>query len=510
MKARHSVGLITCLLTVVLVPATAQAQSTFTQVGTWSCIIPSGTPPGFACPSVTFPQSFGGIPNVIVTGSAQPTNVTAQGFTPVTQQGNTAPVQVGPFPFPVNIPISGTWVAVGASLFKGSTVAKYLVLTVIYAPPGANGGRGASSVSYGSGVTSGTTTSASQSFQSSIGTSVTAKGGFLGSGGEGSLSFDFTNKATDTQSLEIKQSTTSTITRPGPSQDGIDHNQDVIYLLLKPTISLSLSSSAAAWTFGDNSQSPIQYVFVGELNGSFPWRPGVQQQLNAAGVTAADYPIILANDPLANGGTPTLDPARFRPANTMFPYEPPATQNDPVISINTTISNSSTSTTGSAIQNTYKVGMSISGDAGLLDMAKLTLKDTLSWEWTNTSSTSTSSGSTQTASLTIGGPAYGYTGVTEVAVYTDTLFNTFAFALVPPSHLEVAVQGTLKATDGAPSAKSEVVLTENGVKHRTFTNAKGEYIFFGHLTGPATVEAKGMTQIVPQPQPSRTLNLELR
>jgi hypothetical protein len=80
----------------------------------------------------------------------------------------------------------------------------------------------------------------------------------------------------------------------------------------------------------------------------------------------------------------------------------------------------------------------------------------------------------------------------------------------PPNRLEVAVQGTLKATDGAPSAKTEVVLTENGVKHRTFTNAKGEYVFFGHLTGPAMVEAKGMTQILPQPQPSRTLNLELR
>jgi len=70
MKAPHFVGLITCLLTMVLVPATVRAQSTFTQVGTWNCIIPSGTQPGFACPTVTFPQSFGGIPNVIVTGSA--------------------------------------------------------------------------------------------------------------------------------------------------------------------------------------------------------------------------------------------------------------------------------------------------------------------------------------------------------------------------------------------------------------------------------------------------------
>ena len=218
--------------------------------------------------------------------------------------------------------------AVGSKLYQGTATANYQILTVIYAPPGTNGGHASSSVTYGSGVTSGTTTSASQSFQNSIGVSVTNKVDALGAGGEGSLSFDYASKTMDTQSYDIKELTTSSITRPGPAQDGINHDEDVIFLLLKPKINLSLSSSATEWTFGDNSQSPIQYVFVGEPNGDFPWRAGVLAQLNAAGVTPADYPTILASDPLANGGA-TLDPARFVPINTMYDYEPPPPPNDP-------------------------------------------------------------------------------------------------------------------------------------------------------------------------------------
>jgi hypothetical protein len=494
-------------------------NDTFTQVGSFQIQMTSN---GAQVPTfnwqgpsvVTFPLEFGSSPQVILSfgtvtplgGGVRlpafltitPQNITPTGFTPViSAQGsaNLAPVTIN-------------WVAVGSRLYKGTAIPKYAILTVIYAPPGTNGGHATSSVSYGSGVTTGTTTSASQSFQSSIGVSVTAQGGILGSGGAGSLSFDYTSKTTDTQSLEIKQSNTSTITRPGPAQDGIQHDEDAIYLLLKPTISVSLSSSAAAWTFGDNSQSPIQYVFVGELNGHFPWRAGVLQQLNAAGVTASDYATILASDPLATQSS-TVDPSRFVAANTMFPYEPPATPNDPVIPITTTISSSSTSTTGLTTQETYKVGLSLSGTAGFLDVVNSTMKNTATWTWTNTSSSSTSSGTTQSASLTIGGPAYGYAGATEVAVYTDTVYNTFAFVLVPAGSIEVGVKGTLKTAAGAPIPSAEVVLTENGVNHRTFTNARGEYIFFGHIRSPATVRASGITQAAPQADSPRSLNFQL-
>jgi hypothetical protein len=410
----------------------------------------------------------------------------------------------------------GAVIAVGSNLLKGTATPKYAILTLIYAPPGTNGGHATSSVTYGSGTTGGKTTSASQTFQNGIGVSVTAEGGFLGATGQGSLSFDYSNKTTDTQSLEIKLSSTSTITRPGPGKDGIDHNEDAIYLILKPELRLFLTSSAAAWTFGNNTTAPIQYVLVGELNGCINWRPGVLQQLVATGITAADYPALLASDPFAAGLAPpsclstktVLDPARFTSVNTMFPYEAPATINDPVIPVTTTISSSSSTTTGSAIQNSYSVGMSLSQGVGFLDFAKTTLKVTDNWNWTDIASTSTSSGTTQSASLTIGGPAYGYPGVTEVAVYIDKIYNTFAFVLVPPVNLEASVKGVVKTKGGAPIAGTEVTLTEKGnnLEHRTFTNSRGEYVFYGPAPGPAKVVAGGTTQEVPQAQPQREVN----
>lgn len=512
-----------CMIFLILLASWVEAiadDDNFTQMGTVQANLSSNGAqvPTFnwQVPNVTFPQEFGSPPQVITSFSTlvpvafpptthappnflsvAPENITSTGFTPVIS----ARGAMGPGPVTIS------WMALGSKLYTGTATAKYLVLTVIYAPPGTDGGKSSSSVSYGSGSSTGTTTSASQSFQQSYGISVkTEAGGILGSGGSGSLSFDYSNTSTDSQSLDIKQSTTSTILRNGPAQDGINHDEDAIYLLLKPQLNLSLSSSAASWAFGDNSQSPIQYVFVGELDGHYPWRAGVLAELNSAGITASDYSNILASDPLASGET-ILDPVRFVPANTMFPYEAPATPNDPVIPITTVISSSSTTTQGSISENSYKVGLSISGSAGFLGLAKTTLTNTDSWEWKNSSSATASVGTSQTASLTIGGPAYGYNGATEVAVYTDTIYHTFAFVLVPPSDLEISVKGTVFSRSGRRVPRTEVTLTQGGIKYSTFTNSRGEYAFFGPSNGPTTVQAAGFTQIIPQLQAPKLINL---
>jgi hypothetical protein len=495
-----------------LLSQTVYAQNdTFTQVGTWSCVVPSTASLPFACPRVNFPTEFGGTPDVVITPEqVKIQNVTPQGFTPVSLVK--APPLPLPVPVPVNLPLSGIWIAIGPRLYEGTATATYMVLTVIYAPPGSNGGKGQNSVSYGSGVTTGTTTSASQSFQNAIGVSVSDTVGDekIGPSAAGSLSYDYSNTGTNTQSYDIKQTTSYTLTRPGPGADGINHDEDAIYLLLKPALNLALSSSSAVWTFGDNSHSIIQYVLVGELNGDYQWRPGVLAQLSAAGITSADYCAILASDPLATSSAvdcpavPVLDPQRFADCDAIYPYEGPPNANDPVIPIQTTISSSVTSTVGSAQQNTQKVGLSLSGSTGFLGIGKVTFTNTNSWTWTNSSSTSTTTANTQTASLTIGGPAYGYNGVTAVAVYRDTVYNTFAFVFVPPSSLEVAVKGTIKTAAGTSlMPPEEVTLIEKGITHHTVTNPKGEYAFYGNITGPVTIQAAGKTEKVPQSREPR-------
>lgn len=173
------------------------------------------------------------------------------------------------------------------------------------------------------------------------------------------------------------------------------------------------------------------------------------------------------------------------------------------------ISNSETATIESAFEDEYKVGLSMSGTVGFLDLARATLKDTATWQWTNKSSRSSATGTSQSASVTIGGPAYGYLGGTVMQVYFDTVYKTFAFAIVPIGGAKVGVDGTLVSASGRPLATTEVTLVANGVKQRTFTNAKGEFRFFGDITGSAIVHAAGTAQVVSRAQ-SANRHVELR
>lgn len=509
--ALRSVAVI-CFTTVGLALIAKADDETFTQIGSFQCQYVPGNAP-FAmvwkCPDVTFPKPFGASPNVIVSFSTfgwvnggyaladiKPSEITPLGFQPALVEQNlllptAIPKVNGP---PPTLTIS--WTAVGPLLLTGSARPKYLVLTVIYAPPGTNGGHSTSSVSYQAGSSTGTTTSASQSFKAANSLSFEASGGILGTGGSGGVSFEYSRSTTDSQSLDIKKSTTATITQAGPAQDGINHDEDEIWLLLNPTVNLALSSSSAAWLLA-NTQSPVQYVHCGWLNGHQTMPPGVATALQSAGITAQDYPDILVRDPFSGGSSP-LDPQRFVSLSTTFPYEPPYAPSDPVPTTTFNVSDSSAATVGTTVADTYKVGLSMSASGGFLDFAKATLKDTSTWEWTNKTSQSSSTGTSQSATVTVGGPAYGYSGPTVMQVYLDSMYHTFAFVIVPAETLETAVKGTLTTSAGSPLPKTEVTLVENGKTHRTFTNGKGEFTFFGSITGPATVRAAGTTQTVRQ------------
>ena len=84
-------------------------------------------------------------------------------------------------------------------------------------------------------------------------------------------------------------------------------------------------------------------------------------------------------------------------------------------------------------------------------------------------------------------------------VYLDTIYNTFVFYIVPVAEQEIGVDGTIVNSSGKPLPFTEVTLVENGIQHRTFTNAKGEYKFIGRVTGPARiqVQALGFNQMFP-------------
>lgn len=387
----------------------------------------------------------------------------------------------------------------------GTLAPRYLILTVVYAPPGTQGGHGPSSVSYGSGSTTGTTTTISNSFKSAGSVTLDASGGFLAEA-RAAVSFGYGRSKTNSNALEIKKTSTTTIKADGPSSNGIDHDGDIIYLWLNPKIDLAVTQSTAAWMLTGTNIADIQYVHVAWLKNPQIMPAGVAQRLQTYGITTAEYPNILARDPLAGGAAP--DPQRYQPINMTFPYEPPLNAGDSPPTDTYALTNSVTNTNSSTIQDDYKVGVSVEGGVSFLGLAKSKLKVDGSLEWTNTSARSSSDGSTESASLTISGPSYGYEGSTDVMVYYDTVYRTFAFRFLAPDEMPALTGRLVSSSRGVAGKVVEVV--SNGIVYRSVTDAGGNYRVFGHLNGPVQLRVDGVTKLLPQVRPDQAVKIEVR
>ncbi len=100
---------------------------------------------------------------------------------------------------------------------------------------------------------------------------------------------------------------------------------------------------------------------------------------------------------------------------------------------------------------------------------------------------------TQSATVAVGGPAVGYSGPVDVLVYWDTIYNSFMFAFptVAPT-----VTGIFKNAQGQPVPHQEVQLAAGGHTFMTFTDAKGQYRFYGAPAGAAVSAVVQKQQIL--------------
>jgi hypothetical protein len=368
----------------------------------------------------------------------------------------------------------------------------YQLLTVVYAPPGTNAGKGDSQVVYGSGSTTGTTETTSDSFKAGV--DVTASVGVdlgpvnLG----GSSEFTASQTGTDSSSVTISKSTSNQITVGGPGGDGIDHGHDMFYLWLNPLLNVTIGpGNNVAWEIAvDGPTMHTQYVYANQLENPSLMSPGVAKALASRGLTTADYLQILACDPFTSGTA--IDPNRFLPTAFSFPYIPADTASDPVPTMEYTQTSSTTSTADQQVQVQY--GCSISVSAGIQAALTASLKVTGSLEWTDTSSAGDSAGSSQSASVTIGGPSFGYTGPTDVMVYWDTVFSSFMFAFATEAP---AASGTVTDSAGAPVTYKQLTLDVGGRKLSTFTDARGGFRFYGLVEGLGTISVDSQEFTVP-------------
>lgn len=340
----------------------------------------------------------------------------------------------------------------------------------------------------------GTTTSLSSSFKVGFDISATlgskAKDSSLS--GSGGLDFGYSNTTTNTSSLDLKKSASTEISVSGPGADGINHDEDLIYLWLNPQVNITVDPrNNLNWELDVNGPlMTIQFVHVGWLKNPGTMPPALQQRLSAAGLTAADYANILAVDPFASGAT-AIDPNRFAAVNFTFPYNPPLNATDPVPVMKYNLTNSATYGTGTSTQTQTSASL-LGSIASAVGSA---LKASLQLQWTNISSSGTTNQTTQSATAAIGGPAYGFSGPSDdIEVYWDTVYNSFMFAFVATS---ASLTGVMKDSSGSLLANTEVEVTAGGKTFKTVTNAKGEYRFY--RTGPGA----GAVSVVP---PTLSLN----
>ncbi|MCC5580867.1 DUF5050 domain-containing protein [Microtetraspora sp. AC03309] len=354
----------------------------------------------------------------------------------------------------------------------------YYVLTVAYAPPGTEGGGSSSSVQYAGGSSTGTTTTTSESFKN--GTKVEASGGDKATlGGD----FSASRSETNTSALEITKSQTYTLEMSGPAKDGINHDYDAFLLLLNPTVTAQqYPQDIVLWSMGTETATAMIYlVYAGWLKGTTPMPPGIKASLDARGLTQHDYDQILSTDPFARGSG-AIDPERFLPTLQSFPYSPPLDPQSEPAKFTVALSSANVQTDTHEVQTEYTVGMS-KGISFLKKSNELT--------WTSTSSEEKSEAHSQSATATVGGPAYGYQGPATVLVYWDTLYRSFMFAFPTTSASHV---GTLSDESGQPLAYEPVTLTVGGHQFSTFTDGLGEYRFYGTPAGQGTITS-GARQI---------------
>jgi hypothetical protein len=333
----------------------------------------------------------------------------------------------------------------GSSFFTsvsdpGSLFPKYVVLSVIYSPPGAQ-----SFVDYTNTIMLGTSSSWSKSFSNSTTITVgfSATNSIVG-GLNGSVSTQWSQTAETDGSIAIEKTTsTSTLVRgPLDSNLGIDHDFDIVFVWLNPRADFYVTSpSAANWSYTFDQRDPangmdVIQLFVSQLkNPSTITDPNIITRLaktwdtsGLGGLTNADLLAIAQRDPFWNLGTTpasTVDPTRFDvEGGETFSYIPPPPGGQPTTTTFTE-TYQTTTTQGRSATDQYTVAYTRSGSVGAKNFftANIVVTDQLQWQnkWTSTHSQST----TQSSSFSITGPPSGYTGLTNVQLYKDNVYGTF-------------------------------------------------------------------------------------
>lgn len=392
------------------------------------------------------------------------------------------------------------------SLSYGSLNPKYIVLGVVYAPPGTK-----STVTYGISDLTGMSSSISSAFTgtTAVSTSETTKFGIFGT------SFKYTYTESGSYAQESDTSTTNTVNwtnstgdvYPGPasSRVGIDHDYDLVRVWLNPVVDVNIASTNGLimWTGYEHNAADtynpddldVVNIPVYCLRNYWSVDPGCNQgdlqdriqrtwdTTGVGGLTPADYAAILTSDPFAENADfdPETDTSgRFdEQQGESLEFQPPIYGENP-----TTQTGGwqfqQTSQTGKGATDTKDVKVSVTTTQGtgsnfLTAILKYISTSTLSFEmnWQNKWSTIETNTTTQTANYSVTGPQYtdNYQGPTSFQVYKDNVYGTFMFYApgytpTSPGSIEFSPSSLSFATPiavGSTSSAMTVTLTNDSI-----------------------------------------------
>jgi hypothetical protein len=365
---------------------------------------------------------------------------------------------------------------------SGRIFPKYLVLDVIYAPPGSK-----SNVNYGHSTMLGTSTSVSSSFTNTTAETVSVSVGTPITGTvTNSVSQSFSQEQDTSSSIAVNETTTQTTIVNGPASSGVglSHDSDAIRVWFNPALNFTMTdANTIVWTgysFDERDadvSSTIDYldIPVAFLDGHAAIPPGSQlaQRLarswaddpldgSGRGLTSADLAAILKSDPFTDptytvnilvGSDCTADGrfCKITGANPSFQYLPAAPGGQP--ETNTyAVAHQTTETQGQGGSDTTQITFSTESKTGsaFSKVFSLDLKTSDSLTWTNKWSTQSTRQVGQTASLSITGPAStdNYTGPTDFTVFQDNVYGSFMFAPVPAATFSLSASTPVKVPVG--------------------------------------------------------------
>jgi hypothetical protein len=393
-------------------------------------------------------------------------------------------------------------VTYGSKSFQPS----YLILSILYAPPGA-----ASNVGFTNSTTEGATIGLSSSFGTGLSTKVSASGGFIGQGTVGA-SFGVSQTQSNSTTFQVT-STSSSGAQLSSTSDAIDHTQDRFFLWLNPLITVQQTGpKTATYTIGtvNGAQMDVIDIDLAEVKNTslipaYKIAPQVIHGVTVPGLGSlkpSDFTSIASMDTVTSITEPPFDAKRYVYVST-HPLEGPDQKGEDALKIPFSLSDGTSTSHVQTDSTNISTSVSVGAKVEIPGIFTVSVDDTASMTWNYANSSGATAGTAQQAAGTLGTAQAGC--LEYVDVYSDTFFHTFAFVTEDPVCAPIKgaptvpiLKGLLHNAQGALAPHAMVTVTfPNGLVRRVFTDSKGEYEVYNPPTGTPQVSAPGMTVVAP-------------